>query len=331
MSKDGPKIKAFAIGVKVEMNLHDLNNELATGNVSAIRLAKMLVKGEDGKQKEVSVQAVSGRMIKHWHWEHYRRRFTAEDLCGACTVGETIRPVRLEKGIWRFMEPEEAVKSCAACDVHGFLIPTKSLRRSSLALFSWLLPPLDSLDYALTSATHSRVAATDYPVEKKKGESEEESEEGKTGQMVYNKVYASGTYAFVSYLDVEHIGYGEKREGKEKVSFTALVEEPEKRLARAEAAILAYQDMLTGRLGASQAFALPHAKVISLLACYSCSGQFPIPVSPIYPDFVKGTVELMPNEVKILGYGVEKHERITEKPVNEIFSEVIKALREGCK
>ncbi|MEO0180560.1 MAG: DevR family CRISPR-associated autoregulator [candidate division WOR-3 bacterium] len=330
MSENGPKIKAFAIGVKMELNLHDLNNELATGNVSAIRVAKMLVRDENGKQKEVPVQAVSGRMIKHWHWEHYRRRFTAEELCGACAVGETIRPVRLENGIWKFMEPEDAVRECAACDVHGFLIPTKSLRRNSLALFSWLLPPLDSLEYALTSATHSRVAATDYPVEKKR-ESEEESSEGKTGQMIYNKVYASGTYAFVSYLDVEHIGYGEKREGQERVSFVPLVEEPRKRLARAKAAILAYQDMLTGRLGASQAFALPHAKVLSFLACYSCFGQFPVPVSPIYPDFVQKTVELMPNEVKILGYGIESHDRITEKPVSEIFNEIIGKLEGSCQ
>ena len=58
-------LKFLAFAVKVQLNVHDLNNEAVAGNVTDIRLMEFI--DEAGEKREVP--AVSGRMLKHWHYE----------------------------------------------------------------------------------------------------------------------------------------------------------------------------------------------------------------------------------------------------------------------
>jgi len=305
-------MKAFAISAKLKINVHDLNNELSAGNVSDIRQIDMI----DLHGNVITVPAVSGRMLKHWHYTHYRTQIPEDKLCEACKVGEPLRPAfeRTGKGELIQVEPKgmddikRIVQDCAVCDLHGYLIAKKakgaeegtSTRRTSRAMFSWLLPVLDGPS-ASRQVIHTRVTAA-------------ATED--TSQMIFNKSYASADYAFVSYLDASKIGF------IEDINEATLNDEEVKE--RVKAAILAYLHMLSGKTGASLSHALPHVDVLSVLVAYSKETQFPVPVSPIYPEYIPKTIGMMPEGVKLLGYGeageaggIEKFDKL-----NDLFNKV---------
>ncbi|MEO0211843.1 MAG: DevR family CRISPR-associated autoregulator [candidate division WOR-3 bacterium] len=309
-------MKAFAISAKLKINVHDLNNELSAGNVSDIRQIDMI----DLHGNVITVPAVSGRMLKHWHYTHYRTQIPEDKLCEACKVGEPLRPafVRTEKGELSQVKPKgmddikKIIKECAVCDLHGYLIATKekgaeegtSTRRTSRAMFSWLLPVLDAPS-ASRQVIHTRVTAA-------------ATED--TSQMIFNKSYASADYAFVSYLDASKVGVME--------DINEMLLENNEVKERVKAAILAYLHMLSGKTGASLSHALPHVDVLSVLVAYSKEGQFPVPVSPIYPDYISKTMGMMPSGVKLLGYGEAGEAEGVEKfgKLNELFNKVLGEL-----
>ncbi len=53
-------LKFVTFAVKMQLNVHDLNNEAVAGNVTDIRIMEFL--DENGKRQEAP--AVSGRMLK---------------------------------------------------------------------------------------------------------------------------------------------------------------------------------------------------------------------------------------------------------------------------
>jgi len=309
-------MKAFAISAKLKINVHDLNNELSAGNVSDIRQIDMI----DLNGNVITVPAVSGRMLKHWHYQHYRTQIPQDKLCEACKVGEPLRPAfgRTDKGELIQVEPKgmddikKIVGGCAVCDLHGYLIAKKakgaeegtSTRRTSRAMFSWLLPVLDGPS-ASRQVIHTRVTAA-------------ATED--TSQMIFNKSYASADYAFVSYLDASKVGF------IEDINEATLNDEEVKE--RVKAAILAYLHMLSGKTGASLSHALPHVDVLSVLVAYSKETQFPVPVSPIYPEYISKTIGMMPEGVNLLGYGEAGEAEGVEKcdKLNDLFNKVLGEL-----
>jgi CRISPR-associated protein Cst2 len=315
-------LKYVTFGVKMQLNVHDLNNEAVAGNVQDIRIMEFL--DEEGKRREAP--AVSGRMLKHWHYEAMRELGLEQKLpfCDACKIGEPVRPAIIvnDNGQKRLSHQDainkganEVIKSCVACDIHGYLaaIGTTSERRSSRVMFSWLMPVLSS-ESGAKQVIHSRV---------KSGMDFKEAE--LTSQMPYYKSYASGIYALVSALDIERIGLVESNLASNN---PYAIEDPDRK-QRAKVAIEAYRYLISGQMGASLSHAIPHTQPIEILAAYSETSPIPFPISPIYSGYIKEYKGLVPKDTSILLWNQngEKIEGVTTKStINEIFGEILGKL-----
>ncbi len=93
----------LSIAAKLVLNVHDLNNEGSIGQSLDIRQIRMV--DETGKALE-EMPAVSGRMIKHWHLEHMRRRAleVKMPLCNTCSSGQPDRQATAE-------DPREGIRA----------------------------------------------------------------------------------------------------------------------------------------------------------------------------------------------------------------------------
>jgi len=314
--------KFVTFAVKTQLNVHDLNNEAVAGNVTDIRIMEFL----DENGKRIESPAVSGRMLKHWHYEGIRHlvlngSYSSIPLCAACKVGEPVRPGDVRNNILRqIAKPEtDAIMTCVECDIHGYLIAQGaegegrgiSNRRVSRAMFSWLMPAL-GLDVPQRQIIHTRVSQQESVAE---GEG--------AAQMIFNKSYASGIYAFVSALDVDRIGLVESNLGSDD----PYAVDEDKRKDRIKVAIEAYRFMLSGQIGASLSHAIPHVNPVEILVAYSETGPLPFPVSPMYSDYLSKTIGLMPENTTLLYWGIESPEGINKKnTIDEIFTELLSKI-----
>lgn len=307
-------LKFVTFAVKTQLNVHDLNNEVVAGNVTDIRIMEFL--DEEGNKQEAP--AVSGRMLKHWHYEGMKHlivngSYHNVPLCDGCKVGEPIRPGTIENGNLSqnsSINEDTAIQECAVCDVHGYLIAKPeakegeggiSARRTSRAMFSWLMPVLDKVATS-KQVIHNRVSADP------------------SFMMPFNKSYASGIYAFVSALDVDRIGLVELNLG----SNNPYVVNDNGRKERIKVAIEAYRYLISGQMGASLSHAIPHMKPIEILVSFSETGPLPFPVSPMYSDYLSKTLGLIPKETPILYWGEETPKGVIKKnSINEIFDELL--------
>ena len=316
-------LKFVAFAVKTQLNVHDLNNETVAGNVTDIRIMEFL--DENGKRLPAS--AVSGRMLKHWHYEGMRHLivngpYSTVPLCAGCRAGEPIRPGNIVNGNLSQdsgISEENAIRNCVVCDSHGYLIAKPestsgeggiSARRTSRAMFSWLMPALDKIKPesdmgpASKQVIHNRVSADPSVM------------------MPFNKSYASGIYAFVSVLDVDRIGLVESNLGNTN---PYAVDDNNGRKDRIKVAIEAYRFMLSGQIGASLSHAIPHTNPLEILIAYSETGPLPFPVSPMYADYISNTVGLMPQNTTILYWGNEPPPAgvIRKDTIDDIFQELL--------
>jgi len=329
-------LKFITFAVKLQLNVHDLNNETVAGNVSDIRIMEFL----DNEGKRVEAPAVSGRMLKHWHYEGMKHlivngSYSSILLCAGCKAGEPIRPAEIADGklIQVAKSEEDAIKQCAVCDIHGYLIaqaakPTKeegsetaetdtgeektkqkrektsgiSSRRTSRVMFSWLMPVINT-DSTSVQVIHNRVSSDP------------------AFMMPFNKSYASGTYAFVSALDIDRIGLVESNLVNDK---SYAVDDANGRKERVKVAIEAYRYLLTGQIGASLSHAVPHVDPIEILVSFSETNPLPFPVSPMYSDYISKTVGLMPQNTTLLYWGKGTPEKtITVTTIDEIFTQCL--------
>ncbi|MEA1964252.1 MAG: DevR family CRISPR-associated autoregulator [Candidatus Aerophobetes bacterium] len=315
-------LKYVTFGVKAQLNVHDLNNEAVAGDVQDIRVIEFL----DENKRRREAPAVSGRMLKHWHYEIMRQLGLEHNLpfCDACRIGEPVRPSVIvdDNGQKKLSHQEaidkgtgEVVKSCIVCDIHGYLaaIGATSERRSSRVMFSWFMPVLGS-ESGTKQVIHSRVkSGMDF------------KEAALTSQMPYYKSYASGVYAFVSALDTERIGLVESNLGDDN----PYVIEDSDRNQRTRVAIEAYRYLISGQMGASLSHAIPHTEPIEVLLAYSETSPIPFPISPIYKDYIEEYKGLIPDGTTILFWNQkgEKIEGVTMKStINKIFEETLKKL-----
>ncbi len=314
-------LKFVTFAVKMQLNVHDLNNEAVAGNVTDIRIMDYLVQNEKGEWEKVEAPAVSGRMLKHWHYEAMRKLAMEQNLpfCDACKIGEPVRPAILTNENKLSHQDainegaEAVVKKCVICDVHGYLaaIGETSERRTSRALFSWLMPVIS---IPSKQVIHSRVKSGKEFKEKKL-----------TSQMPFNKSYASGVYTFVSALDVDRIGLIELNLGSDN---PYAVDDNNGRRERIKVAIEAYRYLISGQMGASLSHAIPHWDLLEILVCYSEKGPLPFPISPMYSDYISKTKGIMPDETVFLYWGKESlPEGINKKDtLDEVFKELISKI-----
>jgi len=318
-------LKYITFGVKVQLNVHDLNNEAVAGNVTDIRIMDFL--DEEGEKREAP--AVSGRMLKHWHYEAMRHLILNEEhfplpLCDGCKMGEPIRPgdVKDETLVQVARSEIDSVSGCIICDIHGYLIAQGakkegeggiSSRRTSRVMFSWLMPVLGT-NSPSKQVVHTRVS-----------QQQTMAKEEAAAQMIFNKSYASGIYAFVSALDIERIGLIELNLGSSNPYAIELAD----RRQRARVAIEAYRYLISGQMGASLSHAIPHTEPIEVLLAYSETSPIPFPISPIYKDYIEEYKGLIPNGTTILFWNQkgEKIKGVTMKStINGIFEEILGKL-----
>ncbi|MGB9771738.1 MAG: DevR family CRISPR-associated autoregulator [Candidatus Kapaibacteriota bacterium] len=328
-------IKFLTFAVKTQINVHDLNNETGAGNVTDIRIMEFL----DEAGNRIEAPAVSGRMLKHWHQEGIRQLIlkntsTSLRLCDGCKAGEPIRPGEFKNDkLVQVGKPEDkAIQECVICDIHGYLIAQEaksetseaqpeskegtktkkkgiSQRRNSRAMFSWLMPVL-GYPTAQRQVIHTRVSQQGAMAE---GEV--------SAQMIFNKSYASGIYAFVSAIDVERIGLVESNLG---LVDPYAVDDHNERKERIKIAIESYRLLLSGQMGASLSHSIPHQNPIEILVAYSDKGPLPFPVSPMYSDWLKKTIGLMPEGTHFVYFGPEAPDIALKKyTIEELFQEII--------
>jgi CRISPR-associated protein Cst2 len=337
-------LRFVTFAIKTQLNVHDLNNEAVAGNVLDIRIMDFL--DENGERQEAP--AVSGRMLKHWHYEGIKHSivngpYATVPLCAGCKAGEPIRPSEMRDGklIQVAKSEQDAITSCAVCDVHGYLIAQEakkeeqegkeedeekdekgiadkektekgkekgkrergiSARRSSRAMFSWLMPVLDK-KVTSKQVIHNRVSSDPKVM------------------MPFNKSYASGFYGFVSILDADRIGLVELNLGSDK---PYAVDNKNGRKDRIKVAIEAYRYLISGQMGASLSHAVPHANPIEMLVAYSEHGPLPFPVSPMYSDYISKTKGLMPKNTTFLYWGSETPAEVNKKnTIDDIFTELL--------
>jgi CRISPR-associated protein Cst2 len=315
-------LKFVTFAVKTQLNVHDLNNEAVAGNVTDIRIMEFL--DENGVRQEAP--AVSGRMLKHWHYEGIKHLivngpYNTVPLCAGCKSGEPIRPGNITNGNLSQdsgISEENAIKNCVVCDSHGYLIAKPeatageggiSARRSSRVMFSWLMPVL-ATESAQKQVLHTRVSQQKSMAEREQA-----------AQALFNKSYASGIYAFVSAVDVDRIGLVELNLGGTN---PYAVDDNNGKKERIKVAIEAYRYMLSGQMGASLSHAVPHTNPIEILVGYSEIGPLPFPVSPMYSDYISKTVGLMPHNITLLYFGSNTPTGVTKKnTINDIFDELM--------
>ncbi len=256
------RIFEIAIVGRLTWNLHSLNNEGTIGNVTEPRTVVLW----DGTKTD----GVSGEMMKHIHafWTWLQMREKQFPLCQGC---QTFHPQRADVGRGLSNKPdqaiEEALKRCALCDLHGFLVQRPTVHRQSTVEFGWVVGIRERTQRDLH--IHARHAMTEAQ--------ESQQQEGVSPQMLYHRPTRSGVYAFVTLFQPWRIGLNE-------VNYQYAVSEKE-RGHRYLVGLMAYEWTFKRPDGAMTTTRLPHIEGAEGLVLVA---EKPVPVpllSPLCDDY----------------------------------------------
>lgn len=202
-------ISSLSISGRIILNMHSLNNEGGEGNQILTRQVTIINK----EGKPVTVNAVSGDMLKHIQAEHlYNIAIESNlNLCESCKVFNANRITGDSKFTQSFKktDPDEKVmdlllRTCAIDDMEGILVTNnnKNLPRKSVVEFGWLI--------ALPEASKTENFFHVKLVPNAGEETGEEGEKGaNVGQNIFHRPANSGIYALVSNVDACRIGYND--------------------------------------------------------------------------------------------------------------------------
>lgn len=311
---------------RVRLNGHSLNAQGGGGtNYVEITKAKVSVNTDKG-WRVLEVPAVSGNMLKHWHFVSFVDFFKGTSF-GNNLTKRALRynGVRFGKGETYaekadgsrvdFKNEGVIIKNFADADVHGFLAPNKGIRRVSLVKTSFLLPTEDFIKQAderlIYAVKHNRVDIDETGAINSGGD---------TAQMLFNREYATGLYGFEIILDLGFVGVPQSNPGN-------LVIGENEKAARIEAALKALIPMLSGYLGANLARSFPAFKLEEFIAVAS---EEPIPalVHGFYEDYVEVSKNIVENakklgfKVKAFGYNVNFGDNVSS--VEEFVAKLLK-------
>lgn len=302
------------IAGRIRLNGHSLNAQ-GGGGTNYVEITKSKVSIRDNKKWRVlEVPAVSGNMVKHWHFvgfvDSFRETKFKDNLTkralryNGVRFGqeEDVKKANGEEDI--SLEKEETViKNFADADIHGFLAPDQGVRRNSLVKTSFLLPTEDfikEVDERLIHAVkHNRLDVDENGAIKKESE-----------QMIFNREYATGLYGFEVVLDLGFVGVPQSDISRQNV-----IGDNEKQ-ARIKSALKALPPMLSGYIGANLARAFPTFKIQEFIAV---KGDEPIPALThgFYEDYVATSKKTIENakkldfEVDSYGYKVDFGENVS--------------------
>lgn len=201
-------ISSLSISGRIILNMHSLNNEGGEGNQILTRQVTII----DKEGKPITVNAVSGDMLKHIQAEHLYNVAIEYGLklCESCKVFNANRITGDENFTSSFEKntlDEEVMnlllQTCTIDDMEGVLVTNKkkNLPRKSVVEFGWLI----ALPEASKTENFFHVKLVPN-AGKKTGE---EAEGANIGQNIFHRPANSGIYALVSNIDICRIGYND--------------------------------------------------------------------------------------------------------------------------
>jgi len=283
------------------INVASLNAQGASGT-NYIEITKVpVVLEKNGKMIIEEVPAISGNMLKHYHFVHLvdllresdynSKKLSTDDLK---YVAYRFREKRKEEQNIanekvNLKDEADIIKKFAVADIHGYLAPETQNRRESLVKFSFAIPCEDTIAEAVeTSAvTQNRVVFDD------KGNIEGKGEDVGKAMMIFKRQYASALYGFASTFDAYYVGRPQSNPRQ-------LAVQGDERKERAKLAVLAYINLLGGVSGANISRGLPAMEVRELIAVTS---NKPIPMAKhgFYSDYIKETTKIANEFSKVFG------------------------------
>ena len=293
---------------RVRVNASALNSQGTVGNVIELTRVNIL-RRFNGEYELVEVPAVTGNMIKHWHFVHFinaYKNLQGNKLCEYCNRLIGYRsPDRNGKSERYFVE------KCAGEDVHGFLQPDNQIRRDSLFKASFMIP-VEDLETSFDVVTHNRIGV------------DEKGKIDKNIMMLFKRQYSSSLYGFLLILDLYYVGRLLYDSRNEVVVDNAEIKK------RGKAALLALLPLLTGEVGAAKSRSQPIWKVEELVA--SCSNKYIPPlIHGHYSDYVEESArvlttysEISATKSKLYLYGIdEKRLNVVKKIVGSAKNRMV--------
>jgi len=323
------------------INVASLNAQGGAGtNYVEITKVPVVLMGEDEKLVVEEVPAISGNMMKHFHFvnlidllresQYNSKKLSEDDLR---YVAYRFREKKnTEKNIGNedanLKDEADILAKFAVADVHGYLAPATQNRRESLVKFSFVIPCEETIKEALDVAavTQNRVV-----VDEKGNIEGGGTEEGKA-MMVFKRQYASALYGFASTFDAYYVGRPLSNPS------TIAVNNNEERKERTKLAVLAYINLLGGQFGANTSRGLPALDVNELIAVVS---EKPVPMAKhgFYNDYIDETIRIIKDyaeafdvDVDIFIYSKENIDENGSKKVRVTKCETyVKLLQEVAK
>ena len=278
MTSNSPVFE-IAIMARVVWDLHSLNNEGSVGNVSEPRTVVLA----DGTKSD----GVSGEMLKHIHSAHLW--LLGQGTASFCRGCATLQPQKADmpenrreafRGIKTNAEAlDAALRQCALCDLHGFLVQQPVVARRSTVEFGWAVGVRDNFHREIH--LHARHAvgerqAREERQERERAQRQAEEEVEVQAQMVYHRPTRSGTYALVTLFQPWRIGLNE---------ITYQYVQGVERAARFQLALRAYAHTFARTDGAMTSTRLPHLEGIEGVVVVGTRRQ-PVPVlSPLSASY----------------------------------------------
>lgn len=272
-----PTLTSMAINARLTLSLHALNNEGTQGNARLIRRVNIF---DPRRRLPVSVNAISGEMLKHMAFEHLIN-LALRDGFPLSNVARAHNPMRAglysQRGLTTVDPADrlaEAIQTCVADDLLGFLELRESkgnIPRKSLIEFGWM--PAIPGQSLIEAKDHSRFT------DEQSGEKSENA-----GQMRFSVEVASGDYAFTSFFDIAGIGYNPEAESVAGPTNCYSIEN-EERVRRTLLGLETMYQTLLSPLGASRTATLAHVHGISGAVTLGFSHTPAPAISPLEEDY----------------------------------------------
>jgi len=208
MSNKKRDVYSLSLSGRINLNLHDLNNEETEGNQQITRFVTIV----NREGTPYTVNAISGDMFKHILCAHFQKLALDGDLplCAGCFKFDANRICIDKDFIGKIGDDKKGGKTkdqgkltdlliqmCSLDDLAGNLITSggMNLARKSIAEFGWVaaLPE----NYTTDSKFHVKFA-------QEPGEGAEKG--ANIGQNIFYRPLNSGVYATVTNLEVYRLG-----------------------------------------------------------------------------------------------------------------------------
>lgn len=293
-----PILTSIAINARLTLSLHALNNEGTQGNARQIRRVNIF---DPRRRLPVSVNAISGEMLKHIAFEHLidlALRYGLP-LSNVAQIHNSMRAGwHSQRGLTATNSADrmaEAIKTCVADDLLGFLELRKgeqNLPRKSLIEFGWM--PAIPGQGLVEAKDHSRFT------DDQGGEKSENA-----GQMRFSVEVASGDYAFTSFFDIAGVGYNSEAESVTGPANCYSIDNGE-RISRTILGLETIYQTLLSPLGASRTATLAHVHGISGTVSLGFTHTPAPAISPLEEDYRTQIQSIC--EVINRGFGLQKTE-----------------------